>query len=342
MAESRRALAFVGVTTGIITLRVASELYLRWKIWRARQRAAMRAPYAVGHRCACGEGPENTLAAALHAVESGAQWLQVDVMLTKDRVPIVLHDSPREATLRRLTGLDAQPHEVYFADIPPLRAELAPFVLCDADSKIAPARFGADGCRICTLEEMLVAVGPDVGVLVEFWGAPDADFVRDVAAIVRKLGRVHSTALGNPFSLAVAAYVDAYAPDIRRIYHVRELARIFALYWVGLLPFMGYEASAPRRLLNVPLMGETLGRLTRRMGLDGSLGARARLSMVKLALGFGLCVRPVFLFFGDVLCMPTFGWVLNTKADWHLAMRLGCQGVMTDYVSRFMAFDKRL
>jgi len=46
----------------------------------------------IGHRGAGGHAPENTLAALEKGVELGADILEFDVRLTKDRIPVLSHD----------------------------------------------------------------------------------------------------------------------------------------------------------------------------------------------------------------------------------------------------------
>jgi glycerophosphoryl diester phosphodiesterase len=64
------------------------------------RRSAAPPPLIIGHRGASALAPENTLAAFDRALEDGADGLEFDVRLARDRVPVVIHD----ATLRR-TGL---------------------------------------------------------------------------------------------------------------------------------------------------------------------------------------------------------------------------------------------
>lgn len=46
----------------------------------------------IAHRGASLEAPENTLAAFKRAINKKADWIELDVRLTKDQVPIVFHD----------------------------------------------------------------------------------------------------------------------------------------------------------------------------------------------------------------------------------------------------------
>jgi glycerophosphoryl diester phosphodiesterase len=50
-------------------------------------------PLVVGHRGASAEYPENTLAAFEGAIEAGADVVELDVRLTSDGVPVVMHDA---------------------------------------------------------------------------------------------------------------------------------------------------------------------------------------------------------------------------------------------------------
>lgn len=55
----------------------------------------------IGHRGAGGLAPENTLDSLRAGVEAGADMLELDVRVTKDRVPVVIHDSRLIRTHRR-------------------------------------------------------------------------------------------------------------------------------------------------------------------------------------------------------------------------------------------------
>ncbi len=59
-------------------------------------------PRVIGHRGAAACAPENTLGSLAHAAEQGLTWVEFDVRLARDDVPVVLHDR----NLKRTTGID--------------------------------------------------------------------------------------------------------------------------------------------------------------------------------------------------------------------------------------------
>ena len=55
-------------------------------------------PIVIGHRGCAGEAPENTLLSFARALEAGAAILESDVHLTRDGVPVLLHDDVVDRT----------------------------------------------------------------------------------------------------------------------------------------------------------------------------------------------------------------------------------------------------
>ncbi len=50
-------------------------------------------PLVLGHRGDCAHAPENTIAAFRQALEAGADGIELDARLTRDKVVMVLHDA---------------------------------------------------------------------------------------------------------------------------------------------------------------------------------------------------------------------------------------------------------
>ena len=87
------------------------------------------APRLIGHRGAAALAPENTLASIRAAAESGVSWVEVDAKLSRDRVPMLMHD----ATLERTTTAQGPVADLTAAELGRL----------DAGSRFAP-RFAGE------------------------------------------------------------------------------------------------------------------------------------------------------------------------------------------------------
>jgi glycerophosphoryl diester phosphodiesterase len=74
----------------------------------------LQLPKVIGHRGAAAYAPENTLASFREARRRGATWVEIDVKLTRDGVPVIMHDS----SLKRTMGIDRLVAEMLRADLP--------------------------------------------------------------------------------------------------------------------------------------------------------------------------------------------------------------------------------
>jgi len=86
---------------------------------KGRKRSEVRMkPLKIGHRGAAGYCPENTFASFYKAIESGVDYLEIDLQMTKDGELVIIHDSTvnrttngkgkvKDMTLQELQSLDA-------------------------------------------------------------------------------------------------------------------------------------------------------------------------------------------------------------------------------------------
>lgn len=98
-------------------------------------------PLVLAHRGASAYAPENTLAAFNLAFELGADGIELDVSLTRDGIPVVIHDD----TVDRTTNGRGAVNQFTLAELQRL----------DASNRMEKYR----GEKIPTLEEALRAVG---------------------------------------------------------------------------------------------------------------------------------------------------------------------------------------
>ena len=74
----------------------------------------LQLPKVIGHRGAMAYAPENTLESFREARKRGATWVEIDVKLTADGVPIVMHDP----SLKRTMGVDRLVADMRAAELP--------------------------------------------------------------------------------------------------------------------------------------------------------------------------------------------------------------------------------
>jgi glycerophosphoryl diester phosphodiesterase len=133
----------------------------------------------LAHRGASCSSPENTLAAVHLAADSGADIVEIDVRLSRDGVPMVVHDETLERTTdARHVFPRRAPWRVGDLDHHELRC-------LDAGSWFSPAFAGEP---LATLDEVLdAASGRALGLLVELKSPRRrADTLTEVAAVVRR------------------------------------------------------------------------------------------------------------------------------------------------------------
>lgn len=107
-------------------------------------------PVCISHRGVKQLYPENTLISFQTALEAKTQMIEFDVALSKDRIPVVIHDD----TLDRTTNGSGKVNEFTLAELKAL----------DAGSWFDP-RF--KGERIPTLEEVLNIIGTSALINIE-------------------------------------------------------------------------------------------------------------------------------------------------------------------------------
>ena len=107
-------------------------------------------PLIIAHRGFSSVAPENTRAALLRSVTSGADYAECDVRLTSDGVPVLVHDE----NLLRIGRTDLKVSSATFAELSEI----------DVGSWFAP-EFSNE--RLITLDTALALLPPYFGLVVE-------------------------------------------------------------------------------------------------------------------------------------------------------------------------------
>jgi glycerophosphoryl diester phosphodiesterase len=213
----------------------------------------------VGHRGAAGLAPENTVVAFRRAYELGARTLELDVRLTADGVPVVIHDATVDRTTNgsgrvgdlRLVGIQALDAGRRFgipARVPTLaealgsvpddtrwfielkQDEAPPEVAAAEVLRILDGRVGQGRCRLISFSEPLLAAvrGCGTGYRLGVLAARDLDEALDAAAqldceaIMLEMGMISEEAVGRCHArrLRLSAWTANSAE------RVKELARL--------------------------------------------------------------------------------------------------------------------
>ena len=128
---------------------------------------ALKVPRIIGHRGAAAYAPENTLEGLHTAADMGIDWVEFDVKLTKDGVPILFHDESLERTTN---GGDLLVAQVTYEEIKQF----------EAGSWFSDS---FAGIKIPTLEEAIeVLLNRNLGVNVEIKPCPGRE--KETAEVV--------------------------------------------------------------------------------------------------------------------------------------------------------------
>jgi len=180
-------------------------------------------PFVLGHRGASHAAPQNTLAAFRKAADVGADGVELDVHLSRDGVPVVIHNDSVDATTDG-TGL------------------VRDMTLVQLQALDAGAHFDAAfaGERIPTLEEVLAEVGMRLLTNIELKAGQTSALVPAVVELVRRMGMATRVWFSSfkPYALYRAR---ALAPEIPcgLLYGPLNLGTLL------LRPFTPHEALHP-------------------------------------------------------------------------------------------------
>ena len=270
----------------------------------------------VCHRGGSQEGRENTMRAFRHAVQCGADGLELDVCLTRDKKVVVVHD----AILDRLTGKDVRVADLDYDELPPLQdghllhfpEELGQRYSCPQDQDL----------RIPLLEEVFEAF-PGVVINIECKQYTE-ELVDELWNVINKHNRQGTVVWGCARD-NISELCYRKDPSIPVFCPTNFVFRILAGFLLGFLPFMRFHFD----YFEVPF--PTIGlhhNAVNEMGkevYERSWVMRIKFWLIKNVLNsswmYGHMRRR------GIVVIP---WVVNSMEDVNKCFELGADGVVTD------------
>ena len=190
----------------------------------------LRIPTIIGHRGARTNAPENTLAGLRRAHEEGATWVEFDVKLTRDGVPVLIHDE----TIDRTTDARGAVREMALDELARVDAG-------------CPAVFGDRfrGERIPTLEDslaLLLSLGMGFNLEVKPCPGLERETSRAALAVVARCWPARAPVpVVSSFKAASLEAAREAAPHLPRGY----LAERLEGDWIGAARALGCATIHP-------------------------------------------------------------------------------------------------
>jgi glycerophosphoryl diester phosphodiesterase len=178
----------------------------------------------VAHRGVPTELPENTIPSFQRALDLGADAIELDVRLTRDRVPVVYH----YFYLDEYTSASGTVFDYTFD-------HLRDVEVLDNDGKVVP------GCRIPTLHKVLEALGGRIGFEIEIKG-PEPEAPEIIGGVLHDFRHLWETIEVTSYEPALLLAIQERCPGL-----VTDLLFRRSEDWMG-LDVIAYMATHYARL----------------------------------------------------------------------------------------------
>jgi glycerophosphoryl diester phosphodiesterase len=254
----------------------------------------------IGHRGASGYAPEHTIPAYDLALEQGADYIEIDLQMTKDGVLVALHDDTLDRTADAPEGVPER-----YCSGPVIKRTLEQIKMCDAGSWFNEAypEYASDeyvGLQIPTLEEIFQRYGTSVNYYIE---------------------------TKNP---EAAPGMEEELLSLMEEYKLTEPAED---NWQVLIQSFSAES-----LMTIHEMNEDLPLIQLFSSTETSQTIRDQLKLVSTyAVGIGPSMTDVDAALVEAahdLCLDVHPYTVNEKADMRALIDLGVDGMFTNFPDR--------
>ena len=180
----------------------------------------------VAHRGVATEYPENTIPAFQKAIKLGADAVELDVRLTKDKIPVIFH----YYYLDEITSLTGTIFNYTYEQL-----RLA---------KFKNAQNGFDSQKIPTLVEVLETIGGKIGLEIEIKG-PEPESVTIIGDILQNFQNLWGTIEVTSYNITLLLNIKDQCPGI-----ITDMLYPRSESWMN-LDVVAYQAANLARLARV-------------------------------------------------------------------------------------------
>lgn len=175
----------------------------------------------IGHRGASGHVPEHTIEAYDLALEQGADYIEIDLQMTKDGVLVALHDKTLNRTARAPEGVPKR-----YCRGPVSKRTLEQIKMCEVGSWFSPEYAGLE---IPTLEEIFERYSTSVNYYIET-KKPEAapGMEEELLRLMDEYGLIEPAA--ERWQVLIQSFS---AESLMKIHELEPSLPLIQLYWSG-------------------------------------------------------------------------------------------------------------
>jgi len=264
------------------------------------------------HRGGGGEWTENTMSAFKQAELIDVELFELDVQMTRDGEVVVCHDD----NLARVCGVDENISQHLLSTLP----------LCLKEMEVAcePGEF-----MRCEVQQPLVRLEdlykkfPTVPMQMDLKPGGD-ELIRKVSDMTKQYNREHLTIWGA-FSHHTTSLCREHNPNILSFCSMMEVSIYSLLMLIGLLPWIPLKAD----FYQIPIPN-----------ISNKSGFLSTFPKWFCHLITPIMCNPLLLWHLEKRGVRTGAWVLNHAEEYETADWYGFSGIMTDFPSRFISYER--
>ncbi|CAG9318930.1 GDPD1 [Blepharisma stoltei] len=259
------------------------------------------------HRGGSAEKPENTLDAHVNSYKKGCDILELDIIPSKDSIPVVAHDN----NLMRLAGKNLRITDLNFNELPNYLPSFTPHFLSETST------FSDKTYKFSALEEIFQNC-PDVYINIDVKIATP-EMIENLKKLIEKYNREELTIIGSS-KHKLAESLRKAIPGAYTFMPMRKVLIVYLSYLVGLIGFIKITED----FMDVPIMTPEFINLKKQE--MGKFRAFFYTAFVKFFVSIS---KPLNIHLRK-RGIKVLYWTLNTEEEFDYAFSKECDGVITD------------